>query len=661
MKELAESIFKRFPGEAQHAICTAAQAVKRYFTFTNKWDLEQSPYALGFEGEIAWEENPGNDPEFVWQFNRHRFFMCLGQAYQMTGEERYAACLAELLTDWIKRVPLTAEHENKAWRSLEAGFRGEYWTKAVSYIKDSPAFTHEVRRLYESSLLTHAGYLEKKHSQYKYISNWGVIENHGLFEIGAEIRKFDREKGEYYCNLALEHLDQAVKIQFMRDGVHWEQSPMYHCEVVRCLLDVMILAKREGIFVPGGIKEGVEKALYAMAAWKKPDGHMFMGGDSDDLDMAECFVLGAYYFKDGVLKFAAGGEMEYEAAFFLGLEGIRTYEGLERKEPGFLSKALADSGHFYLRSGWDEKANLLHFSCGTLGAGHGHSDKLHVDLVLGGRDILVDAGRYTYTMEGGRARFKDPTAHNTSILDGEFFTVCKDSWECSKLSQPGNTAFYFTDQYEYVQGGHLGYMDKGVFFNRRIIHIKPDIYVIADEMYGAGRHCYETFFHFSEKGKINLQGSTAKYRDSQGEADIFFLSEKLSRGTARIENVKSEISRHYNNKSGNSCLSVRQEGEGFTSIFTVLSPGSVESCEKIPVSSALKGITYEPKQAEALRLLTKQGEYILILCHEEVNSPTDLVCAGGCTGFPLCGLLLIPSTERAGLLPTLRQNLSLYS
>ena len=56
MKELAESIFKRFPGEAQHAICTAAQAVKRYFTFTNKWDLEQSPYALGFEGEIAWEE-----------------------------------------------------------------------------------------------------------------------------------------------------------------------------------------------------------------------------------------------------------------------------------------------------------------------------------------------------------------------------------------------------------------------------------------------------------------------------------------------------------------------------------------------------------------------------------------------------------------------------
>lgn len=31
--------------------------------------------------------------------------------------------------------------------------------------------------------------------------------------------------------------------------------------------------------------------------------------------------------------------------------------------------------------------------------------------------------------------------------------------------------------------------------------------------------------------------------------------------------------------------------------------------------------------------MTKGGEYMLIVCHEEVNSPTDLVSAGGCMGF----------------------------
>ena len=85
----------------------------------------------------------------------------------------------------------------------------------------------------------------------------------------------------------------------------------------------------------------------------------------------------------------------------------------------------------------------------------------------------------------GRFEFKDPTAHNTITVDGKFFTVCKDSWECSKLCQPVKQQFFTTDDYEFVQGGHLGYMDmeQGVFVNRKILYIKPDIYVIMDEMY----------------------------------------------------------------------------------------------------------------------------------------------------------------------------------
>lgn len=42
---------------------------------------------------------PADDPEFVWQFNRHRFFMTLGQAYQMTGDEKYARAFMEIAED----------------------------------------------------------------------------------------------------------------------------------------------------------------------------------------------------------------------------------------------------------------------------------------------------------------------------------------------------------------------------------------------------------------------------------------------------------------------------------------------------------------------------------------------------------------------------------
>ena len=56
---------------------------------------------------MDWEYQPDSDPEFTYQFNRHRYFICLGQAYQLTGEERYAEHFVRLLTDWIRRVKRT--------------------------------------------------------------------------------------------------------------------------------------------------------------------------------------------------------------------------------------------------------------------------------------------------------------------------------------------------------------------------------------------------------------------------------------------------------------------------------------------------------------------------------------------------------------------------
>ena len=154
---IAELAKKQYKEDAESILATAERVCRQEFLFTDKWDLEQAPFPVTFKGEIDWEIDPNGDPEFIWQFNRHRYFICLGQAYQITKKELYADKMAELLTDWIKRIPLTKEHEMKAWRSLEAGFRGENWTKAISYIKDSPAFTKEVKNLYETCLTWEAG------------------------------------------------------------------------------------------------------------------------------------------------------------------------------------------------------------------------------------------------------------------------------------------------------------------------------------------------------------------------------------------------------------------------------------------------------------------------------------------------------------------------
>lgn len=630
-KETAAYCLREFPAEAEHIKKTADQICKNYFIFTNKWDLEQAPFPVRFENSVDWGINPNGDPEYLWQFNRHRYFICLGQAYQCTGDEKYAECFVRLLCDWIRRTPLTKEQEDKAWRSLEAGFRGENWTKAMAYFKESPAVTEEVYALYEDSLCAHAAWLLQKQNTGKYISNWGVIENHGLFSIALAMREASLR--ERYAMAALASLDAASKIQIMGDGMQWEQSPLYHCEAARCYLSVLLLAKRHRILLPEGMEERVHAMLLAMRDFRKPDGHMFLTGDSDDLDMEECFQLGASYFGDETLKQAAGGRLGYEAAWQLGLKGIEAYAGLGCRKPGHISAAFSDSGHFYLRSGWEADANLLHFTCGPIGGGHGHFDMLHVDLVMGGRDVLTDAGRYTYALSHGRKAFKEPQAHNTILADGKPYTECLDSWACRRPARPIGTSFLFGEDYEFVQGGHMGYFEAGIYINRKIIYIRPDIYLIADEMYAQGGHTCETFFHFNEDGAVSITGEQAVYQDSKGAVRLWFLSEAFAEGNASLCKSKSEISRHYNSRKENDCLTVEQRGSGFLSFYTVIAGENVTNCRRLDVSCGQERTPCSPEMAEAVEIRTKDTAYVILVCHREIEPQGSFLEAGGCLGF----------------------------
>ena len=699
-KGMAGYCREHWPENCAKIIQAADRVCRNEFLFDLPHDLEMTlePVCFGEGCQIDWEYCPHGDPEFTYQFNRHRYFISLGQAYQLTGDEKYARQFFCLLTDWIQRIKHTPESEKTAWRILEAGFRGEYWVKAIRYFADSPLLTDEIVDQFYRCLKEHGEYIIQMHSPYRYISNWGVLENHGLFEIGIAMP--DEEERKRYTSIALEHLEIQARMQILGDGVQWEQSPMYHNEVLHCFEDVLILAFRNGIQVPEAILQAVKKMAYVNLSWRKPDGHEFMMGDSDDMDIQDYTGVAAYLFKDPVLKFGGRPVLGFESLWDVGLCGSKEYEAMEAKEPEALSAALEDSGNYYLRSSWEKDGNVLHFHCGTMGAGHGHSDKLHVDLVIGGEDILTDSGRYSYAVDKGRFDFKDPKAHNTITVDGKDFTVCKDSWECTKLCQPVKQLHKFTEQYEFIQGGHLGYMEEpgGVFVNRKVLWIKPDLYIIMDELYTGDRHSYEQYWNFSEKGRLELsdpaqvrppklpgldqaanpdptlhkadgkaggsgedQGGngggedpgrngcghegglgtppvqTALFTAGDGAAKFFFMTPGI-----QAELAQGKVSRHYNQWEARPVVKVSAKGDGFVSLLTVIQGGEagklsekLPDCtvEKLPVKSALKGIYYPPSMAEGVKIRLEGKEYVVIICHQEVNSPTDLEEVDGCLGY----------------------------
>ncbi len=677
-KEIADYCRTYWQEDVAHILRVADEVCGRYFLFDLKWDMERTYEPIIFKDQITWDYMPSDDKEFIFQFNRHRFFICLGQAYQLTSDEKYAKAFTELLMDWITNVKKTEKMKESCWRILETGIRGENWTKAIRYFKDSPYLTDEVIDAFYHSLLEHADFIVEMHSPYRLISNWGVIENHGLFEIAMALPP--SERSDTYARTAIKRLDTLIRMGVMNDGVQWEQSPMYHNEVLHCYLDVLILAGRNGIKLPQTTLDKVKQMAYADAAWKKPDHHQFIMGDSDDTDIRDIISVAAYLFRDPVLKYCGFERLDFESIWDLGLAAAIEYNEMTAEKPSYTSVALSDSGNYYIRSDWEENANLLHFHCGTLGAGHGHSDKLHIDLVIKGEDILMDGGRYNYVAGPNRYEFKDPMEHNTMTVDNKLFTICKDSWECSKLSQPVKQQFVIGDLYEFVQGGHLGYMDmeNGVFHNRKIVHIKPDIYIIMDELYTGGEHEYQQYFHFNNIGEVILREESipadclesaeqvdclrlAEYTDGlrlaehadslksaehteafqkqvsyigeKAQADFYFLKPDIS-----LEKIKTRISRNYNQTEENITIKTFFSEKGFSSAITVIHGGTKNqldtiSVEKLPVRSALKKTEYPSFMAEAVKLEIRDKTYVVILCHQEVNSPTDLVEADGCLGF----------------------------
>lgn len=630
----AEYVKANCKEELNHILRVADEVCRQEFKFDLRWDMEQTAEPVVFKDKIDWLFMPGDDPEFIYAFNRMRFWICLGQAYAVTKDEKYADAFVNQLLGWIESVPHIPEND-KAWRTLETGLRMEYWIKAMMYFKGSPAITAEVMDKFVASMTEHAEFIMSVWNWYNMMSNWGVMANHGLFVAGVMLPETERTKE--YISTAIKRLDTEIRLQVYDDGTQWEQSPMYHNEVTQLFYTVVILAERNNIPLPEGFAERVHKMALANVYWQKPNGEEISNGDSDEIDVRDVTTIGAAFFHDPLLKGSAYPELDFDSAWEVGAELAEEYKNMKSENPAEQTVALKDSGNFYLRSGWTKDDTFMHFHCGTLGAGHGHSDQLHIDLYANQEDILMDSGRYTYVDKIDRFEFKDAAAHNTTIVDGSSCYNYIDSWECSKLDRAVNRVCKDFKNYAYVEGGHLGYMHSlkgGVFANRRIIYLKPDIFVLVDEFYTNGIHSYQNFLHFNNKGKLTeLASGNWKYSSERNEAQFLMIAPDSS-----TEKIKTRLSRHYNYVEENETLKTQWTSREFSYQFTVISinkAGEFEEvkAELLPVRSNFKNWEFKDYQIQALKIQKGKKDFLVVVGHEEYATPTDTFSTDGCVGF----------------------------
>ena len=110
--------------------------------------------------DINWRYWPVQDNELRWQLHRHTWWIPMGKAYQLSGDEKYAEEWTKQYFDWIRKNPkVTMTEEQKktatdqqlddlqntryAWRPLEVSARIQDQTNMFMLFLESPHFTPE--------------------------------------------------------------------------------------------------------------------------------------------------------------------------------------------------------------------------------------------------------------------------------------------------------------------------------------------------------------------------------------------------------------------------------------------------------------------------------------------------------------------------------------
>ena len=612
------------------------------------------------------------DKKITWELNRHQYFATLGQAYWLSGDERYAQTFSAHINSWCSDNPPKLGIN---WASsLEVAFRSISWLWALHFFRHSPSLTPETFTAIAKFLYLNALHLETYLSTYFSPNTHLTGEALGLFYLGTllpEFKESDRWR-KTGLRILIEQLDKHVQ----SDGAYFEQSTYYHRYTTDFYLHLRILLAANDDLVPKEVDLKLQQLLDFLMYAKRPDGRTPMVGDDDGgrlmklddrpaNDFRATLSTGAAVFRRADYKFVAEEPAE-ETLWLLGAAGLRTLDELVGREPAKQSMGFDESGYYVLRDSWTPEANYMFFDCGHHGAdncGHAHADALSFELAVKGRTLLIDPGTFTYTASKEmRDSFRSSAAHNTLTLDDHSWSIPAGPFSWKTIGNCRSSSWISKERFDYL----AAIQDRVVSpssrdeHQREVLFVKGDYWVIRDRIESRGAHDVKLWLHF-DSSVAPLRGKDQTFRviSENGHAAGLHVATFAEKG-------------EWVRESGwvSHCYGIKEEGPVY--VFSIHSNGPAEVITfLIPEKSgapakpvvrefeALDGRAFEINLNDKhdVLLLPASGGQIntarfasdfdvawIRFANERVRSPEEFVLLGGET-VELDGRILLKSTR----------------
>src|SRR5215213_6394090 len=272
------------------------------------------------------------DKKITWELNRHQYFVTLGRAYWLTGDEHYAEIFVSHITSWMDQNPPKLGIN---WASsLEISFRSISWLWALEFFKGSRSLSSPVVLRMLKFLYLNALHLETYLSTYFSPNTHLTGEALGLFYIGLLLPEF--KDAERWRELGLEILVSQLPRHVKPDGVYFEQSSYYHRYTTDFYIHLAILLYMNGTTQPRELEPRLELLLDHLMYITRPDGTSPFFGDDDGgrlimlhnraaNDFRSVLSTGAVLFNRPNYKFV-GGDAAEETLWLLGAEGLSKFD-----------------------------------------------------------------------------------------------------------------------------------------------------------------------------------------------------------------------------------------------------------------------------------------------------------------------------------------------
>jgi len=211
------------------------------------------------------------------------------------------------------------------------------------------------------------------------------------------------------------------------------------------------------------------------------------------------------------------------------------------------SRWFWSKGDAVFRSGWEGDNLIFVFRCGP------HSNHYHIDqgtfwFLYGGEQLITEAGMVNYYENlYYRSFYIQPIAHNTVLLNGypESQRIADYDNEIKALGTYPKISSCFTGEIMDAVEGDLAcvYKDRLDNFKRSFIFVKPDYFVLYDNIASKGKERFTWLFHALGTKSISGNGNEVKIIRPKARLRMDILTpQNLERTTKRyVDQDKSFI------------------------------------------------------------------------------------------------------------------------